>query len=361
MIENISSDDQSNAKIAFPIENGFKVVKINSILYCQSDINYTKIFLNNGTSFILSKTLKIIEELLPNSIFLRVHKSYLVNFNYVTYFNRSVDAYIELSNYIKIPVSTRKKMMLFINYRVSKFLLLLLFFATAQSQNYLSTQLSTNQGLPDNNVCSILKDKENRLWVGTNNGLALLQGKSIQIFKKIDGLAHNSCWAIVQDKKNQIWVGTFGGGLSLYKDGKFQNFTIKNGLPSNKIRRLYLRDDDLFIGTANGFSKINVNTYKVTNYPIKDKSTIYGLNRDFEVLSILEVNHNIVFNTHSHGIYILKNDTVNVLNKTLYSTFLFFKKTIPFIFLKMVMMRKGSPLLVLMRKVFWKENLLIPQ
>lgn len=109
LIENISGDDQSNAKIAFPIENGFKIVKINSILYCQSDVNYTKIFLNNGTSFILSKTLKLIEELLPSSTFLRVHKSYLVNFNYVIYFSRSLDAYVELSNNIKIPVSSRKK------------------------------------------------------------------------------------------------------------------------------------------------------------------------------------------------------------------------------------------------------------
>lgn len=109
LIENISCDDASNAKIAFPIENGFKIVKINSILYCQSDINYTKIFLINGTSFILSKTLKLIEELLPSSIFLRVHNSYLVNFNYVTYFNRSIDSYVELPNNLKIPVSTRKK------------------------------------------------------------------------------------------------------------------------------------------------------------------------------------------------------------------------------------------------------------
>lgn len=109
LIENISSDDQSNAKIAFPIENGFKIVKINSILYCQSDINYTKIFLNNGTSFMLSKTLKFIEELLPSATFLRVHNSYLVNFNYVSYFSRSIDSYVELANGLKIPVSTRKK------------------------------------------------------------------------------------------------------------------------------------------------------------------------------------------------------------------------------------------------------------
>lgn len=109
LLENITTDNASNSKIAFPIENGFKVVKINSILYCQSDINYTKVFLIDGSHFILSKTLKIIEDLLPNSIFLRVHKSFLVNFNYVIYFNRSLDAYIELSNHIKIPVSTRRK------------------------------------------------------------------------------------------------------------------------------------------------------------------------------------------------------------------------------------------------------------
>ena len=76
--------------------------------------------------------------------------------------------------------------MLYVNYRVSKFLFALLFFATGYSQNYITSQFSTNQGLPDNNVYSIFKDKENRLWVGTNNGLALFKGKSIQIFKEKD-------------------------------------------------------------------------------------------------------------------------------------------------------------------------------
>ena len=212
------------------------------------------------------------------------------------------------------------------NYQVNRLVLLFLFLSTAGfSQNYLSKQITTNQGLPDNDVCSILKDKENRLWIGTSNGLALLTGKTTKIFKKKDGLAHNSCWAIVQDKIGQIWIGTFGGGLSLYKNGKFENFTIENGLPSNKIRRLFLKGEELYIGTANGVSKINIKNHQIKNYQINDKRVVYGVPKDVEVLNIIEVNNNIVFNTHSHGIYTLKDETVVVLNKSLYSTFSLFK------------------------------------
>lgn len=109
LLENINCDDIANTKIAFPIESGYKIIKVSSILYCQSDINYTRIFLNNGTDFIISKTLKLVEELLPEKYFIRVHKSFLVNFNYVIGMNRGSDSHIELSNGIRIPVATRKK------------------------------------------------------------------------------------------------------------------------------------------------------------------------------------------------------------------------------------------------------------
>lgn len=109
LLENMNCDEASNSKIAFPIESGYKIVKVGSIMYCQADINYTRIFLNNGTDFIISKTLKIVEELLPKDFFIRAHKSFLFNLNYAVGLNRGVDSYIELFGGVKIPVSTRKK------------------------------------------------------------------------------------------------------------------------------------------------------------------------------------------------------------------------------------------------------------
>lgn len=214
--------------------------------------------------------------------------------------------------------------MLYKNWQIIKlYLLLLLFPGNLLAQNYTSKQITTSDGLPDNNVCAILKDKSNNLWVGTQNGLALLKNKTVTIYKKKDGLAHNSCWALAEDNKGQIWIGTYGGGISLFSNGKFKNFSTKEGLPSNKIRKFLLHNNYLYVGTANGFCSINTHTHKIKNYVIKDLSTHPGdvPVRDFEVLNINLIDKTIIINTHSHGIYKIKNNSVEVLNKSLYVTF----------------------------------------
>lgn len=214
--------------------------------------------------------------------------------------------------------------MLYKNWQIIKlYLLLLLFPGNLLAQNYISKQITTSDGLPDNNVCSILKDKSNNLWVGTNNGLALFKNKKVKIFKKKNGLAHNSCWALAEDDKGQIWIGTFGGGISLFSNGKFKNFTTKEGLTSNKIRKFLIHKNYLHVATSNGFCSINIRTKKIKNYKINDLSTQFGdvPNRDFEVLDISLIDDKVVLNTHSHGVFLLKNDSLLVLNKSLYSTF----------------------------------------
>jgi two-component system, LytTR family, response regulator len=109
LIENMDSGNTEFKKIALPVESGFELVKTTSILYCEADSNYCNIICLDGKKITLSKTLKYVEELLPSSIFQRIHKSYLVNLNYVNRFNKTDEFLVELTNGESLPVSVRKK------------------------------------------------------------------------------------------------------------------------------------------------------------------------------------------------------------------------------------------------------------
>ncbi len=109
LLENIDFQGNVFNKIALPIETGFKLVKTNTILYCQADGNYCKVFCLDGSIIHLSKTLKFMEDMLPKLLFKRIHKSYLVNLNYVMEFNKVNELNVELVNNIILPVASRKK------------------------------------------------------------------------------------------------------------------------------------------------------------------------------------------------------------------------------------------------------------
>ena len=109
LIENIDFGSSEYHKIAFQTETGFEFVKVNSILYCEAESNYTKVIFLDGKKITLTKTLKLVEEILPNDIFKRIHRGYLVNLNYVNRFNKTNDYFVELTNGESLPVSVRKK------------------------------------------------------------------------------------------------------------------------------------------------------------------------------------------------------------------------------------------------------------
>lgn len=109
LLENLDIGNHLQPKIAFPCENGYKLVRSNTILYCKAEGNYTSIAMVDGSSFVLARTLKKNEEQLPSQLFLRIHKSYLVNLNYIKEY-RNVDGnYVMLTNNERLPIASRKK------------------------------------------------------------------------------------------------------------------------------------------------------------------------------------------------------------------------------------------------------------
>ena len=109
LIENLDVGNAEYKKVAFPTDNGFELVKISSILYCEADSNYCSVYCLGGKKIMLAKTLKYVEEMLPANLFHRIHKSYLVNLNYVTRFDKNHDLTVQLANGLSLPVAIRQK------------------------------------------------------------------------------------------------------------------------------------------------------------------------------------------------------------------------------------------------------------
>ena len=96
-------------RIALPHAKGYKFISVADILYCESASNYTLLYLANEPNFTVCKTLGEIEEILPSSMFLRVHRSYLVNTKKIKEMIKSDGGFLVMENNAEIPVSRNKK------------------------------------------------------------------------------------------------------------------------------------------------------------------------------------------------------------------------------------------------------------
>ena len=118
-------------------------------------------------------------------------------------------------------------------------LFFLLLFQIGIAQFYPSKNITTLDGLSNNTVNTIYKDSRGLVWVGTQNGVNVLQGNSIINLKKNDGLAHETCWDIAEDSNHNMWFASFGGGLSVFDGNRFKVFNTQKGLVNDFIRKLF--------------------------------------------------------------------------------------------------------------------------
>ena len=98
----------TSSKISIRTSKGIRVIECKDILYCKADGRYTRIFLHNGESYTIAKVLKKYEELLPDSCFFRIHKSYLVNLDYVKEYVTNNGRILVLKDNTELLVSQRR-------------------------------------------------------------------------------------------------------------------------------------------------------------------------------------------------------------------------------------------------------------
>lgn len=108
LVQNLAQNGGANRRITLPMLNGHERVLMSDILYCNSDGNYTDVFLRDGTKRTVSRPILHFEELLAGA-FVRVHNEHLVNLDHVTEYIKGEGGTVQMSDGKSIAVSRRKK------------------------------------------------------------------------------------------------------------------------------------------------------------------------------------------------------------------------------------------------------------
>jgi len=106
IVENFREPKPEKQQVILPTMEGFEVVKMEDIVRLRGNGNFTDLHLSNGQKKMACRFLKHFDEILPLP-FLRVHKSHIVNLNFVKRYNKG--GYLTLEDETEIEVSPTYK------------------------------------------------------------------------------------------------------------------------------------------------------------------------------------------------------------------------------------------------------------
>ena len=109
LLQNLVNEKKEHQRIAIPSLEGLQFISIEDIIYLKAQSNYTIFYLKEGQKITVSKTLKDFEEILPSSIFIRIHHSYLINKNHVLKYIKGEGGQVVMKNGTTLDVARRKK------------------------------------------------------------------------------------------------------------------------------------------------------------------------------------------------------------------------------------------------------------
>ena len=108
-MENMAAMNSQNRKLVLPLMEGFDVVRMEEILYCEAQDNFTCFYFLDGKKSMICRNLKFYEKVLTEFGFCRIHRSYIVNLEYVRRYLKGKGGSVVLENGKEIMVSNNKK------------------------------------------------------------------------------------------------------------------------------------------------------------------------------------------------------------------------------------------------------------
>jgi ligand-binding sensor domain-containing protein/signal transduction histidine kinase len=113
------------------------------------------------------------------------------------------------------------------------------------------------------NIQTVLRDSRGNTWIGTlGQGLTRMRAASgrteqVEGFSPSDGLSADSVWCLLEDREQNIWVGT-QNGLNRFRDEKVRTLTSRDGLISDDVDALAAGPDgSIWASTSIGVQRLD--------------------------------------------------------------------------------------------------------
>ncbi|MCT4582970.1 MAG: LytTR family DNA-binding domain-containing protein [Flavobacteriales bacterium] len=98
-----------SSKLVIPVSQGYNFIRKDEILYAKADGSYTRIYLKGKDDLYLSKRLNLIEEVLKDECFVRINRSYIINFNKIAHISRALGGMVRMEDGHEISLSKEKR------------------------------------------------------------------------------------------------------------------------------------------------------------------------------------------------------------------------------------------------------------
>ena len=128
---------------------------------------------------------------------------------------------------------------------------------------HLATAFNTNTLLPNSVIHSLYEDKEGTIWIGTSEGLKAMHPQEYKIreYTQKDGLPGDIICAITQDINGALWFST-NHGIARYnpQKGNFTPYYANDGLQGNEFSKRAVCTDNnghILFGGINGVTYFN--------------------------------------------------------------------------------------------------------
>lgn len=270
----VFQDSKDNLWIGSLKELKFKAAngnKVNPIPFTKNSIKVSEFFEDHNKHVWIGTSAGLFETYFLNKK-LVVKKRFETVFNYNVSFNQITS--IKQDENLNYWIGTKANGVYYFDKKLSNI-------------SHLTKNNKDKNSLVNNNVRKILKHSDGSLWIGTQDGLSILNPATFNFINyqhdpaQPHSLSQNSIHDIFQDKNGSVWIGTYFGGADVVYSVNtpvniYQNDITKNSISSNIISAIVEdKQQNLWIGTEAG----GLNYFNRTNQQFSVFKNIIGDNK----------------------------------------------------------------------------------